>query len=37
MGALLVLSFIVVIAPLAYWFGVDSRFPNDRGWIAGRR
>ena len=37
MGALLVLSFIVVIAPLAYLFGVDSRLPNDRGWIAGRR
>jgi hypothetical protein len=37
MGALLVLSFVVVIAPLAYFLGVDSRLPNDRGWLGGRR
>lgn len=37
MGALLIVAFVVVLAPLSYFFGVDSRDQNDRGWVAGRR
>jgi hypothetical protein len=37
MGSLLILSFIVLVAPLAYFAGVDSRRPDDRGWFAARR
>jgi hypothetical protein len=37
MGSLLILSFIVLVAPLAYLAGVDSRRPDDRGWFASRR
>ena len=37
MGALLILAFIVSIAPLSYFFGVDSRLSTDRGWVGARR
>jgi len=37
MGAYLILGFIVVIAPLSYFFGVDSRRSSDRGWPGARR
>jgi len=33
MGSLLVISFIVLVGPLSYFFGVDSRRPDDRGWL----
>jgi hypothetical protein len=36
-SGLLILTFLVLIAPLSYFFGVDSR-SSDRGWVgAGRR
>ncbi len=37
MGAVLVLAFLVLIGPLSYFFGVDSRRVSDRGWVAGPR
>lgn len=37
MGAVLTLAFIVLIGPLSYFFGVDSRRLTDRGWIGGAR
>ena len=37
MGALLVLSFIVLVGPLSIVLGVDSRLSADRGWVVGRR
>jgi hypothetical protein len=37
MGAVLILTFLVLIAPLSYLYGVDSRRATDRGWVAGRR
>jgi hypothetical protein len=37
MGSLLIVSFVVLIAPLSYFFGVDSRRLDDRGWLARRR
>lgn len=37
MGALLIVAFVVALAPLSYFFGVDSRDPNDRGWAGARR
>jgi hypothetical protein len=37
MGAVLVLAFLVLIGPLSYFFGVDSRRTTDRGWVATRR
>jgi hypothetical protein len=37
MGVVLVLVFLVVIGPLAYWYGVDSRVDDPRGWIVPRR
>ncbi len=36
MGVVLILSFLVLLAPLSYFFGVDSRKPNDRGSFAAR-
>ena len=33
MGAVLILAFLVLIGPLSYFFGVDSRRSTDRGWI----
>jgi hypothetical protein len=37
MGAVLMLTFLVLIAPLSYVYGVDSRRSTDRGWVAARR
>jgi hypothetical protein len=37
MGAIVVLAFLVLIGPLAYLYGVDSRLLSDRGWVARRR
>jgi hypothetical protein len=37
MAAILVLVFLVLVGPLAYLYGVDSRLLGDRGWIARRR
>jgi hypothetical protein len=37
MGVALVLAFLVAIGPLAYWYGVDSRVDDARGWIVSRR
>ena len=37
MGAFLILTFLVLIAPLSYFFGVDSRRSTDRGWVGARR
>ncbi len=37
MGATLLLAFIVLMAPLSYLFGADSRLQSDRGWVAGSR
>jgi hypothetical protein len=37
MGAVLMLAFIVLIGPLSYFFGVDSRRPSDRGWVTAAR
>ena len=36
MGAVLILTFLVLIAPLSYLWGVDSRRSTDRGWVAQR-
>jgi hypothetical protein len=36
MGVALVLAFLAAIGPLAYWFGVDSRVDDRRGWIVPR-
>jgi hypothetical protein len=32
-----VLPFIILIGPLAYFFGADSRRVDDRGWFAAPR
>ncbi len=37
MGAVLMLAFLVLIGPLSYFLGVDSRRAGDRGWVAGER
>jgi hypothetical protein len=37
MGAVLMLAFVVLIGPLSYFFGVDSRRLTDRGWVGGAR
>ena len=37
MGAFLILAFLVLIAPLSYYFGVDSRRTSDRGWVGAPR
>jgi len=34
---IIVLAFLVLIGPLAYFYGVDSRRIGDRGWMAGPR
>jgi hypothetical protein len=36
-GSLLILSFIVLVAPLSYFLGVDSRRTDDRGWFGSAR
>jgi hypothetical protein len=35
--ALIVVAFLVLIGPLSYVYGVDSRRLSDRGWVGGRR
>jgi hypothetical protein len=37
MGEILILAFLVLIGPLSYFFGVDSRRTSDRGWMGARR
>jgi hypothetical protein len=37
MGAILILAFLVLIGPLSYFFGVDSRRSTDRGWVGAAR
>jgi hypothetical protein len=37
MGGFLMLSLLVLIGPLAVFFGVDSRVWTDRGWFGARR
>lgn len=37
MAAIVILTFLVLIGPLAYLYGVDSRHLTDRGWMAGPR
>jgi hypothetical protein len=37
MTGLIVLAFLVVIGPLSYSYGVDSRRLGDRGWFGKRR
>ena len=37
MGAFLILAFLVLTAPLSYFFGVDSRLSTDRGSATTRR
>ena len=37
MGTVLVLMFLVLTAPLSYFFGVDSRLSTDRGSVTTRR
>ena len=37
MGAYVMTAFLVLIGPLAFFFGVDSRRTNDRGWVGGKR
>ena len=37
MGALLLLAFVVLMGPLSYLYGVDSRLASDRGSIGARR
>ena len=37
MGAVVMLAFLVLIGPLSYYFGVDSRLSADRGWVGAGR
>jgi hypothetical protein len=37
MGGVLMLAFLVLIGPLSYFFGVDSRRSTDRGWVGTAR
>jgi hypothetical protein len=37
MGAVLILTFLVLIGPLSYFFGVDSRRSADRGSVGAAR
>jgi hypothetical protein len=37
MGAFLIVAFLVLIGPLSYLYGVDSRRPSDRGWVGAAR
>jgi hypothetical protein len=36
MGAVLLLAFVVLMAPLSYLYGVDSRLASDRGSLGSR-
>jgi hypothetical protein len=37
MAAIVILTFLVLIGPVAYLYGADSRRMTDRGWMAGPR
>ena len=37
MAALIALAFVLVVAPLSYFYGADSRLMSDRGWFPDRR
>jgi hypothetical protein len=37
MAGFVVLAFLVLVGPLAYVYGVDSRLLDDRGWFPDRR
>jgi hypothetical protein len=37
MGAYIMLAFLVLIGPLSYFFGADSRRTSDRGWFGAKR
>ena len=37
MAGFIVLAFLVLVGPLAYAYGVDSRLLDDRGWFPDRR
>ncbi len=37
MSAWMMLAFLILIGPLSYFFGVDSRRTSDRGWFGGNR
>jgi hypothetical protein len=37
MAAFIVLVFMLVVGPLAYFYGADSRLLGDRGWFPDRR
>jgi hypothetical protein len=37
MAGYFVIAFIVLVGPLAYFYGVDSRRLEDRGWMAAKR
>jgi hypothetical protein len=37
MAAIVILTFLVLIGPLALLYGVDSRRVTDRGWMAAPR
>ena len=37
MGGVLMLAFLVLIGPLSYFFGVDSRRSTDRGSVGAAR
>jgi hypothetical protein len=36
-GTAMILAFILVVGPLAYLFGADSRVFAERGWLSARR
>ena len=37
MGAVLILAFLVLVGPLSYFFGADSRLSSDRGSVGAAR
>jgi hypothetical protein len=37
MTALILFALLVLIGPLSYFYGADSRRLEDRGWVGGRR
>lgn len=37
MGVFLMVAFLVLIGPLSYLYGADSRRQTDRGWVGERR
>ena len=37
MAGLILLALLVLVGPLSYFYGVDSRRLGDRGWVGSRR